>query len=157
MEWAEENRNQKPTGDMPTMEMCLEYVLSTNLIEQAHLLSKIEAKERSKDAPVLSSLLIKHIRDTFPSSAYRQLVSDCGSTPATPSKTTTAPSKTRKLLFTSAVKSMCPGVSIMLKRYSGLLPFGAYVGFQKQVIAAAVMVMPRSRSCSIQSVTVSPS
>ena len=30
-------------------------------------------------------------------------------------------------------------------------------GVQKLVTAAAVIVMPRSRSCSIQSVTVSPS
>jgi hypothetical protein len=29
--------------------------------------------------------------------------------------------------------------------------------FQKQVVAAEVMVMPRSRSCSIQSITVVPS
>jgi hypothetical protein len=28
---------------------------------------------------------------------------------------------------------------------------------QKQVVAAEVMVMPRSRSCSIQSMTVAPS
>src|SRR3989344_5903126 len=63
------------------------------------------------------------------------------------------------------VKSMCPGVSIMLnwclKLVFPICPEPneglAYVGFQKQVIAAAVIVMPRSRSCSIQSVTVSPS
>jgi hypothetical protein len=41
---------------------------------------------------------------------------DCGSTPATPSKTTTAPSRTRIERFTSEVKSMCPGVSMILKR-----------------------------------------
>jgi len=42
--------------------------------------------------------------------------SDCGSTPATPSKMTQAPSRTRSERFTSTVKSMCPGVSIRLMR-----------------------------------------
>src|SRR5665213_2236252 len=102
--------------------------------------SKIDWKDRSKDPPVLSSLLMKQIRGTIPSSAYLQLVSDCGSTPATPSKTTTAPSSTRKDRFTSAVKSMCPGVSMILKRTFLLKSsFGMYEGFQKQVIAAEVM------------------
>jgi hypothetical protein len=45
------------------------------------------------------------------------------------------------------VKSTCPGVSMMLIRFSR----------QKQVVAALVMVMPRSRSCSIQSMTAVPS
>ena len=31
-----------------------------------------------------------------------------------------------------------------------------YVGVQNAVVAALVIVMPRSRSCSIQSMTVSP-
>jgi hypothetical protein len=34
----------------------------------------------------------------------------------TPSKTTTAPSSTRRLRSTSTVKSTCPGVSMMLIR-----------------------------------------
>lgn len=42
---------------------------------------------------------------------------------------------------TSRVKSTCPGVSTMLIRCS----------FQKAVVAALVMVIPRSCSCSIQS------
>jgi hypothetical protein len=46
--------------------------------------------------------------------ARRQFVSDCGSTPATPSNTTTAPSSTRSERFTSMVKSTCPGVSMTL-------------------------------------------
>ena len=45
------------------------------------------------------------------------------------------------------VKSTCPGVSMMLMRTSR----------QKQVVEAAVMVMPRSCSCSIQSIWVVPS
>jgi hypothetical protein len=60
------------------------------------------------------------------------------------------------LLFTSDVKSMWPGVSMMLKRCLKEVSAPMYEGFQKHVIAAAVMVMPRSLSCSIQSVTVFP-
>src|SRR3989344_8271924 len=122
---------------------------------------KIDWYDFSKLAPVLSSLLIKQRRGTLASSAYRQLVSLCGSTPATPSKTQTAPSSTRIERFTSTVKSMCPGVSIILKRYLFSLFFLSstpkYVGAQKQVMAAAVIVIPLSLSCSIQSVVVSPS
>ena len=102
---------------------------------------------RQKSAPVRSSLLTKQKRGTWYLSAWRQTVSDCGSTPATPSKTTTAPSSTRRLRSTSTVKSTCPGVSIRLMRWS----------FQKQVVAAAVMVIPRSCSCSIQSIVAAPS
>ena len=46
--------------------------------------------------------------------ACRQTVSDCGCTPATPSKITTPPSNTRRDRCTSSVKSICPGVSMML-------------------------------------------
>ena len=57
------------------------------------------------------------------------------------------------------VKSTCPGVSMMLKRY--LVPVGSAVGSswrcQKVVVAADVMVMPRSCSCSIQSIVAAPS
>ena len=49
------------------------------------------------------------------------------------------------------VKSTWPGVSMMLMRY-----FWSRRA-QKAVIAAEVMVMPRSRSCTIQSVVVVPS
>ena len=45
------------------------------------------------------------------------------------------------------VKSTCPGVSMMFSRLS----------FQKAVVAADVMVMPRSCSCSIQSMVAAPS
>ena len=48
---------------------------------------------------------------------------------------------------TSMVKSTCPGVSMMLMRWS----------FQLVEMAAAVIVMPRSRSWAIQSVTAPPS
>ncbi len=65
-----------------------------------------------------------------------------------------APSSTRIERSTSMVKSTWPGVSMMLMRCSGKLPS---IPFQKQVVAADVMVMPRSRSCSIQSITVAPS
>jgi hypothetical protein len=72
-------------------------------------------------------------------SPWRQTVSVCGSTPWLPSSTHTAPSSTRRERSTSMVKSTWPGVSMMLSR----LPA------QKQVVAADVMVMPRSCSCSM--------
>jgi len=62
-------------------------------------------------------------------------------------KTAIAPSRTRKERSTSAVKSTCPGVSMIVILCS----------FQKQVVAAAVMVMPRSCSCFIQSICAFPS
>ena len=100
-----------------------------------------------KSAPVLSNLFTKQILGTLYLSACRQTVSDWGSTPATPSKTATAPSRTFRDLSTSIVKSTCPGVSIILIRWS----------CQKQVVAAEVIVIPRSCSCSIQSIVAAPS
>ena len=103
--------------------------------------------QRKKSAPIRSILLTKQIRGTLYLSACRQTVSDCGSTPPTLSNTATAPSRTRRLRSTSMVKSTWPGVSMMLIRCSR----------QKQVVAAEVMVMPRSCSCSIQSIVAVPS
>ena len=94
-----------------------------------------------------SILLMNAMRGTLYLSAWRQTVSDWGWTPATASKTATAPSSTRSERSTSAVKSTWPGVSMMLIRCS----------FQKQVVAAEVMVIPRSCSCSIQSMVAVPS
>ena len=65
-------------------------------------------------APILHQLRNKAINGTPNPRACRHTVSDCGSTPATASNTTTPPSRTRRLRCTSAVKSMCPGVSTML-------------------------------------------
>ncbi len=76
----------------------------------------------------------------------RHTVSDCGCTPDTAQKSATAESSTRRERSTSMVKSTCPGVSRMLMRCSGKL---LSIPFQKQVVAAAVMVMPRSCSCSM--------
>ena len=90
---------------------------------------------------------MKAMRGTLYLSAWRQTVSDWGCTPATASNTATAPSSTRSERSTSAVKSTWPGVSMMLMRWS----------FQKQVVAAEVMVIPRSCSCSIQSMVAVPS
>ncbi|CNH45674.1 Uncharacterised protein [Mycobacterium tuberculosis] len=95
----------------------------------------------------MSILLTKQMRGTSYLSACRQTCSDCGSTPSLPSKTATAPSSTRRLRSTSTVKSTWPGVSMML----------IWLSFQKQVVAAEVMVMPRSCSCSIQSIVAAPS
>ena len=69
-----------------------------------------------------------------------------------PSSSATAPSSTRSERSTSMVKSTWPGVSMMLKRCC--LPSRP---FQKVVVAADVMVMPRSCSCSIQSMVAAPS
>ena len=87
------------------------------------------------------------MRGTRYLSAWRQTVSDCGSTPPTAQKTATAPSRTRSERSTSAVKSTCPGVSMMLMRWSS----------QKQVVAAEVIVIPRSCSWTIQSMVAVPS
>ena len=100
-----------------------------------------------KSAPVRSILLMNAIRGTPYLSACRHTVSDCGWTPATESKSATAPSRTRRLRSTSTVKSTCPGVSRMLMRWSR----------QKQVVAADVIVMPRSCSWTIQSMVAAPS
>ena len=87
------------------------------------------------------------MRGTWYLSAWRQTVSDCGSTPATESNSATAPSSTRSERSTSTVKSTWPGVSMMLIRWP----------FHSQVVAAEVIVMPRSCSCSIQSIVAAPS
>ena len=102
---------------------------------------------RSKSAPVRSILLTKQIRGTSYLSAWRHTVSVWGSTPATASKTATAPSSTRSERSTSTVKSTWPGVSMMLMTVSRHM----------QVVAAEVMVMPRSCSWTIQSMVAAPS
>ena len=107
----------------------------------------IISTQRSKSAPTRSILLTNAMRGTPYRSAWRQTVSDCGSTPETASKTATAPSRTRSERSTSAVKSTWPGVSMMLIR----------VPFQAQVVAAEVIVMPRSCSWTIQSIVAVPS
>src|SRR5918994_1046589 len=103
--------------------------------------------QRWNSAPTRSSLLTKQMRGTPYLVACRHTCSDCGSTPATPSNTATAPSSTRSDRSTSTVKSTWPGVSMMLIWWS----------FQKQVVAAEVMVMPRSCSWTIQSMVAAPS
>ena len=65
----------------------------------------IVSTQNSKRAPVRSSLLTKQIRGTLYRLACRHTVWLCGSTPATPSKTATAPSSTRSERSTSTVKS----------------------------------------------------
>ena len=112
---------------------------------------RIERIQWSKSAPTRSILFTKAMRGTRYLSAWRHTVSDCGWTPATASKMATAPSSTRSDRSTSTVKSTWPGVSMMLMRKSLLKRF------QDVVVAAEVMVIPRSRSCSIQSITVLPS
>jgi hypothetical protein len=77
---------------------------------------RIESIDMSKSAPTRSILLMKAILGTKYLFAWRQTVSDCGWTPATASNTAIAPSSTRSERSTSAVKSTCPGVSMMFTR-----------------------------------------
>ncbi len=107
----------------------------------------MEARASKKLAPRRSILLTKQMRGTPYLLAWRHTVSVWGSTPATPSNTATAPSSTRSDRSTSTVKSTWPGVSMMLMEWS----------FHSQVVAADVIVMPRSCSCSIQSIVAAPS
>lgn len=96
------------------------------------------------------------------------------STPADASNTATAPSRTRSARSTSSVKSTCPAVP---QTSQWLLPSNAHPIilrvdkvfspgvsirfirwlFQSNVTAADWMVMPRSLSWAMKSVTVSPS
>ena len=103
--------------------------------------------QRKKSAPTRSILLTKHMRGTLYLFAWRHTVSVCGSTPATASNTATAPSSTRSERSTSTVKSTWPGVSMML----------IHVSRHLHVVAADVIVMPRSCSWTIQSMTAAPS
>ena len=114
---------------------------------RSQTLARSSKSRKPKSAPALSILLMKQIRGTLYLSAWRHTVSDCGCTPCTASKHATAPSSTRRVRSTSAVKSTWPGVSMMLMR----------MPFQVQVVAAEVIVMPRSCSCSIQSMVAVPS
>ena len=109
--------------------------------------SLISPTHIAKLAPILSILLKNAILGTWYLSACLHTVSDCGWTPSTAEKTATAPSSTLRDLSTSTVKSTCPGVSIILI----LCPL------QKQVVAAEVIVIPLSCSCSIQSIVAPPS
>lgn len=108
---------------------------------------RIDSTAASSSAPARSILLTNARRGTPCRSACRHTVSLCGSTPATASKTATAPSRTRSERSTSSEKSTWPGVSIRLIRCPS----------QSQLTAAAKIVMPRSRSCGSKSVTVVPS
>ena len=108
----------------------------------------------SKFAPARSILLTKTILGTSYLLACLQTVSDWGSTPDVPQKTTTAPSRTLKDLSTSIVKSTCPGVSIIFILCWG---YCCSIPLQKHVVAADVIVIPLSCSCSIQSITAAPS
>ena len=105
-----------------------------------------------KFAPMRSSLFTYASRGTLYLVACRHTVSDCTSTPPLAQNTPTAPSSTRKLRSTSAVKSTWPGVSMMLMAMS--LPAWSC---QSMDTAALLMVMPFCRSSGSKSVVVSPS
>src|SRR5690554_2295044 len=118
------------------------------------VVGQLEKRTLKKSAPVRSILFTKTILGTSYLFACRHTVSVCGCTPEEPQSTTTAPSKTRNERSTSIVKSTCPGVSITLIRCRG---YCLDIPDQKQVVAADVIVMPRSCSCSIQSMVAAPS
>ena len=94
-------------------------------------------------APVRSILLMNAIRGTAYRFIWRSTVIDCDCTPATAQSTSTAPSSTRSDRSTSTVKSTWPGVSMML----------IFLSSQWTVVAAEVIVIPRSFSSSMWSIT----
>jgi len=93
-------------------------------------------------APMRSHLLTKARRGTWYRLSCRSTVIDWDCTPATEQSTRMAPSNTRRDLSTSIVKSTCPGVSMRL-----MLWF-----FHCTLVAPDWIVMPRSRSNSIESI-----
>ena len=95
------------------------------------------------------------IRGTLYLFIWRQTVSVWGWTPPTAHRTHTAPSRTRSERSTSTVKSTWPGVSMMLILCFGLVLLAE--PDQKHEVAAEVIVIPRSCSCSIQSIVAAPS
>ena len=117
--------------------------------------SLTSSRTLAKLAPTTSILLTKTMRGTAYLSACRQTVSDWASTPFWASKTTTAPSRTRRLRSTSAVKSTWPGVSMRLtvqsrqdERNAGtvdgdaaILLFLVVIGFRGPLVDAAQLVL----------------
>ncbi len=100
-----------------------------------------------KLAPGRSHLFTNAMAGTRWRVIWRQTVSDWACTPTTASSTKIAPSSTRMQRSTSTVKSTWPGVSIRFSSWPS----------QGRRVAAEVMVMPRSRSSVIQSMTLVPS
>ena len=94
-------------------------------------------------APVRSILLMNASRGTAYRFIWRSTVIDCDCTPATAQRTSTAPSSTRSDRSTSTVKSTWPGVSMML----------IFLSSHWTVVAAEVIVIPRSFSSSMWSIT----
>jgi hypothetical protein len=97
-------------------------------------------------------LLTKIMRGTLYLSAWRQTVSVCGSTPciAVEQRDGAVEHAQRALDFDGEV-DVAGGVDDVEAAASPSRPF------QKVVVAADVMVMPRSCSCSIQSMVAAPS
>ena len=108
----------------------------------------IISTQRWNSAPTRSILLTKQIRGTPYLSAWRQTVSDCGSTPATRVEhrdgAVEHPQRALHLDGEVDVPGRVDDVDRCGRR-------------QLQVVAAEVMVMPRSCSCSIQSMVAAPS
>ncbi|OPZ41742.1 MAG: hypothetical protein BWY93_02191 [Euryarchaeota archaeon ADurb.BinA087] len=93
-----------------------------------------------------STLLMKRTGRTCSLSACLSTVSVWGMVPSTASTRTTAPSTARIARVTSPPKSTCPGVSIMLMRYS-CPPYSCTID-----TLLASMVIPRACSSSSESI-----
>ena len=76
--------------------------------------ARISSMTPKKSAPVRSILLMKQSLGTSYFSLWRHTCSVWGCTPPTAQNSAMAPSSTRRLRSTSAVKSTWPGVSIRL-------------------------------------------
>ena len=104
--------------------------------------SIIVCTERSKSAPMRSILLMNAMRGTWYLSAWRQTVSDCGSTPATESNS-----------GDGAVEDAQRALDLDGEvDVAGRVDDVDAVALHSHVVAAEVIVMPRSCSCSIQSI-----
>ena len=98
---------------------------------------------RSGSASGRSILLITTIGRRPSASAFRVTNRVCGIGPSAASTRISTPSTIRRMRSTSPPKSACPGVSTMLI----LTPF------QRTAVFLARMVMPRSRSSGLESMT----
>ncbi len=92
-------------------------------------------------APTRSTLLTKAMKGTLYRRSWRSTVIVWDWTPPTEQRTRMAESRTRRERSTSMVKSTWPGVSMMLTEWPS----------QPTLVVAEAMVMPRSRSRSMES------
>ena len=108
--------------------------------------SSISSRTRSGSAAGRSILLITGTTDKSYSIATKWLATVCASTPCAASTSRRAPSQDMSERRTSWEKSTCPGVSIRLSWYHS----PSLVSWRSETLFD-LMVMPRSRSRSIES------